>query len=58
MSVPIPCVLVMDTPERLVDIRKLIVRLDIPVRQVLIKSHIVVASSNFSKDLRVRFGVS
>jgi type IV pilus assembly protein PilQ len=50
--------LVVDTPERLSDIRKLIARLDIPVRQVLIESRIVIASNDFSKDLGVRFGVS
>jgi type IV pilus assembly protein PilQ len=48
--------LVLDTASKLVDIRKLVSRLDIPVRQVLIESRIVIASDRFAKDLGVRFG--
>ena len=48
--------LVLDTANKLVDIRKLVSRLDIPVRQVLIESRIVIASDRFAKDLGVRFG--
>ncbi len=40
------------------NIRRLVERLDIPVRQVLIESRIVIASDNFSKELGVRFGTS
>lgn len=47
-----------DTAEQLVQIRKLIDRLDIPVRQVLIESRIVIANNDFSKELGVRFGAS
>jgi type IV pilus assembly protein PilQ len=50
--------LVQDTAGKLVEIRKLVARLDIPVRQVLIESRIVVASNDFSRDLGVKFGVS
>lgn len=50
--------LVRDTNEKLVDIRKLITKLDIPVRQVLIESRIVIANDDFSRDLGVRFGTS
>ncbi|QBQ53875.1 type IV pilus secretin PilQ [Nitrosococcus wardiae] len=50
--------LVMDTADRLADLRKLVARLDIPVRQVLIESRIVIANSDFSKDLGIRFGLS
>ena len=50
--------LVMDTAEKLQDIRTLITRLDIPVRQVLIESRIVIASDDFNKELGIRFGVT
>lgn len=50
--------LVRDTPEKLEDIRRLIDELDIPVRQVLIESRIVVASDDFRRDVGSRFGVS
>ena len=50
--------LVQDTAEKLTEIRKVITKLDIPVRQVMIDSRIVIADDNFSKDLGVRFGVS
>ena len=49
--------LVQDTADKLADVRKLITTLDIPQRQVLVESRIVVADNNFSKDLGVRFGV-
>lgn len=50
--------LVQDTADKLTDIRKLVAALDIPVRQVLIESRIVVANEDFSKDIGVRFGYS
>jgi len=50
--------LVQDTAAKLVEIRKLVARLDIPVRQVLIESRIVVANNDFSRDLGIKFGVS
>lgn len=50
--------LVKDTSENLVAIRKLVGELDIPVRQVLIDSRIVLATDNFNKELGVRFGVT
>jgi type IV pilus assembly protein PilQ len=48
--------LVQDTPDRLADIRRLVATLDIPVRQVLIESRIVVVNDDYSRDLGVRFG--
>jgi type IV pilus assembly protein PilQ len=48
--------MVQDTAERLQDIRRLVRTLDIPVRQVLIESRIVVVNDDFSRDLGVRFG--
>lgn len=50
--------LVQDTDDKLSEIRKLIDRLDVPVRQVLIESRIVIASNDFSRDLGVRFGAT
>ncbi len=50
--------IIQDTAERIVEIRDLITSLDVPVRQVLIQSKIVIATSNFSKDLGVKFGYS
>lgn len=50
--------LVQDTAEKLAEIRRLVTRLDVPVRQVLIESRIVIASDSFAKDLGVRFGVT
>jgi type IV pilus assembly protein PilQ len=50
--------LIRDTAKQLEEIRKLISQLDVPVRQVLIESRIVIASDNFAKDLGVRFGAS
>jgi type IV pilus assembly protein PilQ len=50
--------LVQDTAAKLVEVRQLVVRLDIPVRQVLIESRIVIANNDFSKELGVRFGLN
>ena len=50
--------LVRDTADNLVGVRRLVTQLDIPVRQVLIESRIVVADDDFNRDLGVRFGIS
>lgn len=50
--------LIQDTSAKLEDIRRLLQRLDIPVRQVLIESRIVIANNDFAKDLGVRFGAN
>jgi len=50
--------LVKDTNSSLQNVRTLLVELDIPVRQVLIESRVVIANDDFSKELGVRFGVS
>lgn len=50
--------LVMESREKLAEIRALITQLDIPVRQVLIESRIVVASDDYSKELGARFGAT
>lgn len=48
--------LVRDTAEKLADVRKLVATLDIPVRQVLIESRIVIANDDFARDIGVRLG--
>jgi type IV pilus assembly protein PilQ len=50
--------LVQDTNDRLADIRRLVATLDIPVRQVLIESRIVVVNDDYSRELGVRFGAT
>ncbi|MCH8503628.1 MAG: type IV pilus secretin PilQ [Ectothiorhodospiraceae bacterium] len=50
--------IIRDTDQNLTDIRNLLNRLDIPVRQVLIESRIVLANDDFSRELGVRFGAS
>ncbi len=50
--------IIQDTAAKIAEIRQLITSLDTPVRQVLIESRIVIANSNFSKSLGVKFGYS
>jgi len=50
--------LVQDTGEKLAEMRKVITTLDVPVRQVLIESRIVIANQDFSRELGVKFGYS
>ncbi len=47
-----------DTASRLADIRRLVATLDIPVRQVLIESRIVIVSDDFNRELGTRLGVT
>ncbi|HET7570331.1 MAG TPA: type IV pilus secretin PilQ [Gammaproteobacteria bacterium] len=48
--------LVQDTADRLDNIRELVHKLDVPVRQVLIESRIVIVNSDFTRELGVRLG--
>jgi type IV pilus assembly protein PilQ len=50
--------IVRETLENLGNIKKLLSELDIPVRQVLVESRIVIASNDFSRELGVKFGVN
>ncbi len=50
--------MILDTDDKLADIRRLIKRLDVPVRQVLIESRIVIANDDFTNSLGVRAGVT
>jgi type IV pilus assembly protein PilQ len=49
-------IFVQDTPSRLEEVRKLLRKVDVPVRQVMIESRIVEASDLFSRSLGVRLG--
>ncbi len=50
--------LVQDVSENIREIRRLVSTLDIPVRQVLIESRIVIVNDDFSRDLGMRWGVT
>ena len=48
--------LVNDTADSIANVRRLVVTLDIPVRQVLIESRIVIVNDDFTRDIGVRWG--
>jgi type IV pilus assembly protein PilQ len=50
--------IVRETTKQLEEIKKLIHKLDVPVRQVMIESRVVIATNTFAKELGVRFGVA
>jgi len=50
--------IVRDTQEQIEAIRRLVATLDVPTRQVLIETRVVIADDNYRRDLGVRFGVS
>jgi type IV pilus assembly protein PilQ len=50
--------LVLETRDKIDEIRALVARLDIPVRQVLIESRIVIANEDFAREVGTKFGVS
>ena len=47
---------VTDTPSKLEDIRKLILKVDVPARQVLIEARLVEANDGFSRNLGAKLG--
>jgi type IV pilus assembly protein PilQ len=47
---------IQDTGARLEEARRLVLQLDVPVRQVLIEARIVIADDNWARQLGVRFG--
>ena len=49
--------IVKDTAETITNIRDLIAKIDIPVKQVMIEARIVSASDAFSKELGVKWGI-
>ncbi len=48
--------LVQDTAIKLEEVRNLVELLDIPIRQVLIESRVVIANDDFAKDIGVKLG--
>ena len=50
--------IIRETQERINDIKKLISKIDVPVRQVVIESRLVIANKSFAKQLGVKFGVA
>ena len=48
---------IQDTEKRLAEIQDIINKTDIPVRQVMIESRIVIATDTYAKQLGARFGV-
>ena len=49
--------ILVDTGKKIDEIRDIIAKLDIPVRQVLIESRIVLATTTFDKELGVNWGI-
>ncbi len=47
-------IILTDTEEKIEDFKKLIDKIDIPIRQVMIEARIVIANSNFRKELGSR----
>ncbi len=50
--------IIKDVPDKIAEVRDLVTKLDMPARQVMIDSRVVIASNDFSRDLGVRFGVT
>lgn len=50
--------MVLESSEKHEEVAKLIAKLDVPIKQVMIESRIVIANDDFSRDLGVRTGVS
>lgn len=50
--------IVRETTKRLEEVRKLIRKLDIPVRQVMIEARVVIADDSFTENLGVKFGAA
>jgi type IV pilus assembly protein PilQ len=48
---------VQDTPRHLEEVQRIINRVDIPVKQVMIESRLVLADEKFGKTLGARFGI-
>lgn len=49
-------IIIRDVAEKLDEVRELLSRLDVPVRQVLIEARIVNVSTDFGRDLGIRWG--
>lgn len=51
-------IFVQDTPRKLDEVQAIINKVDVPVKQVMIESRMVIASNTFSKALGARFGIT
>jgi len=49
-------IIVTDTADRIEAFKKLVEQIDIPIRQVMIEARLVIANSNFRRELGVRWG--
>lgn len=50
-------IIITDTQERIDSFRTILEQLDIPIRQVLIEARIVIATTEFNREIGVRWGV-
>jgi type IV pilus assembly protein PilQ len=49
-------IILTDTDEKIAQFRRLVDQIDIPIRQVMIEARIVIANTDFRKDLGIRWG--
>lgn len=49
---------IQDTAKKIEEVRELITKLDVPIKQVMIEARIVLADSSFAKELGVQWGVA
>ena len=49
-------IILTDTEEKIAEFRRLIEKIDIPIRQVMIEARIVIADDEFSKEIGIRWG--
>jgi type IV pilus assembly protein PilQ len=49
-------IIVTDTADRIEAFKKLVEQIDIPIRQVMIEARLVIANSNFRRELGIRWG--
>ncbi len=49
-------IILTDTDDRIASFKKLVEQIDIPIRQVLIEARIVIANTDFRKEIGVRWG--
>ncbi len=51
-------IILTDTGEKISDFRRLITEIDVPIKQVLIEARIVIANTDFKKELGVTWGLA
>lgn len=51
-------IIVTDTAEKIADFKQLIAKIDVPIKQVLIEARIVIANTDFKKELGVIWGIA